>query len=113
MRKVIREILSSVSFEKSLRGYDSQTITDYIGKDKVALRRYCCDYNKSVHSVNGRRGIFLRKQGILRRYIMFRTFIKGFIFGAIFRRLFKPILKLLLILAVLALILSWLGGAIG
>lgn len=40
MRKVIREILSSVSFEKSLRGYDSQTITDYIGKDKVALRRY-------------------------------------------------------------------------
>ena len=41
MRKVIREILSSVSFEKSLRGYDSQTITDYIGKDKVALRRYC------------------------------------------------------------------------
>lgn len=41
MRKVIREILSSVSFEKSLRGYDSQTITEYIGKDKVALRRYC------------------------------------------------------------------------
>lgn len=41
MRKVIREILSSISFEKSLRGYDSQTITEYIGKDKVALRRYC------------------------------------------------------------------------
>lgn len=41
MRKVIREILSSISLEKSLRGYDSQTITEYIGKDKVALRRYC------------------------------------------------------------------------
>lgn len=41
MRKVIREILSSVSLEKSLRGYDSQTVTEYIGKDKVALRRYC------------------------------------------------------------------------
>lgn len=41
MRKVIREIRSSISLEKSLRGYDSQTITEYIGKDKVALRRYC------------------------------------------------------------------------
>ena len=72
----------------------------------------CRDYNEPVCSVNGRRGIFLRKQDILRRYIMFRTFIKGFILGAISHRLFKPILKLLLILAVLALILFLLGGGV-
>lgn len=41
MRKIIREIKKSISLEKSLKGYDSLAIGEYLNKDKIALRRYC------------------------------------------------------------------------
>ena len=40
MRKIIREIKKSISLEKSQKGYDSQTIGEYLNKDKITRRRY-------------------------------------------------------------------------